>query len=65
MDGPDHPVFSDIERDAEAGVGEAFARLVAGYLADTRTGDGPVSTRSRSGSLSPLVRSPMAHFAPA
>jgi L-2,4-diaminobutyrate decarboxylase len=40
----DHPVFADIERDADASVAEAFARLTAGYFATTRTGEGPVST---------------------
>jgi L-2,4-diaminobutyrate decarboxylase len=40
----DHPVFSDVEQDAEAPVAEAFARLVAGYFAETRSGEGRVST---------------------
>jgi L-2,4-diaminobutyrate decarboxylase len=43
----EHPVFGALEEDADAGVGEAFARLVAGYFAATRTGEGPVSTPLR------------------
>jgi L-2,4-diaminobutyrate decarboxylase len=37
-------VLSDIEHDAGIDVAGAFVRLVAGYLATTRTGDGAVST---------------------
>ncbi len=39
-----HPVFSDIEQDAEASVAEAFARIALEYFASTRAGDGRVST---------------------
>ncbi|HEX9189765.1 MAG TPA: pyridoxal-dependent decarboxylase [Vicinamibacteria bacterium] len=43
----DHPVFRALEEDADPGVGEAFARLVAEYFAATRRGEGPVSTPLR------------------
>jgi hypothetical protein len=44
MEREDHPVFAEIEADAEAPVGEAFARLVASCFESTRSGEGPVST---------------------
>ncbi len=44
MEPPPHPVFSDLEQDAEAPVAEAFARLAVEYFASTRSGEGPVST---------------------
>jgi L-2,4-diaminobutyrate decarboxylase len=37
-------VVSELERDATAEVGVAFARLIADYLAETRAGTGRVST---------------------
>ena len=44
MESPRHPVFADIEQDAEASVAEAFARIAVEYFAATRTGEGRVST---------------------
>jgi L-2,4-diaminobutyrate decarboxylase len=44
MEPIDHPVFAEIEKDAEAPVAEAFARLAAGYFEATRSRGGPVST---------------------
>ena len=44
MESPRHPVFADVEQDAEASVAEAFARIAVEYLAATRTGEGRVST---------------------
>jgi L-2,4-diaminobutyrate decarboxylase len=44
MKSPDHPVFADVEQDAEASVAESFARLAVDYFAATRTGEGRVST---------------------
>jgi L-2,4-diaminobutyrate decarboxylase len=44
MDSPRHPVFADVEHDAEAGVAEAFARIAVEYLAAARSGEGRVST---------------------
>jgi L-2,4-diaminobutyrate decarboxylase len=41
---PSHAVFAELERDTEASVAEAFARLAVEYFAATRTGDGRVST---------------------
>jgi len=59
VDGPDHPVFTDIEQDAETGVGEAFARLVAGYFAEARSGEGPVSTPLRPEDLARRFDEPL------
>jgi L-2,4-diaminobutyrate decarboxylase len=39
-----HPVFSEIDSDARLDVAEAFAKLVARYLAETRDPSGRVST---------------------
>jgi L-2,4-diaminobutyrate decarboxylase len=44
MKPPRHPVFADLERDAEAPVAEAFARIAVEYFAATRSGEGRVST---------------------
>jgi len=44
MEPSSHPVFSDLEQDAEAHVAEAFARIAVEYFASTRSGEGPVST---------------------
>jgi L-2,4-diaminobutyrate decarboxylase len=44
MESPVHPVFADVEQDAQAAVAEAFARIAVEYLAATRTGEGRVST---------------------
>jgi L-2,4-diaminobutyrate decarboxylase len=44
MKPPLHPVFADLERDAEAPVAEAFARIAVEYFAATRSGEGRVST---------------------
>ncbi len=44
METPRHPVFADIEQDAEASVAEAFARVAVEYFAATRSGEGRVST---------------------
>jgi L-2,4-diaminobutyrate decarboxylase len=44
MEREDHPVFAEIEADADAPVAEAFARLASRYFAQTRSGEGPVST---------------------
>jgi L-2,4-diaminobutyrate decarboxylase len=40
-----HSVLSDIESDASLDVARAFADIVARYFAETRNGDGHVSTR--------------------
>lgn len=39
-----HPVFALLEQDAERDAAHLFANLAADYLADTRSGTGPVST---------------------
>jgi L-2,4-diaminobutyrate decarboxylase len=57
--GPGHPVFSDIEQDAGPAVGEAFARLVSGYFAETRSGEGPVSTALGPGELARRFDEPL------
>jgi L-2,4-diaminobutyrate decarboxylase len=44
MESPRHPVFADIEQDAEASAAEAFARIAVDYLVATRSGEGRVST---------------------
>jgi L-2,4-diaminobutyrate decarboxylase len=44
MESPLHPVFSEVEQDAQASVAEAFARIAVAYFAATRTGEGRVST---------------------
>ncbi len=38
------PILSEIEADTTLDVATQFAQLVAGYLAETRSGEGPVST---------------------
>lgn len=47
MELPTHPVFSELEQDAEAPAAQAFAQLAADYFASTRSGQGPVSTALR------------------
>ena len=42
MQPPLHPVFADLEQDAEASVAEAFARIAVDYFAFTRSGEGRV-----------------------
>ena len=44
MTEPLRQVLADLEREAGADAAAAFSRLVVEYLADTRTGDGRVST---------------------
>jgi len=44
MESPRHPVFADVEQDAQAPVAEAFARIAVDYFAATRSGEGRVST---------------------
>ena len=44
MEFPRHPVFAEIERDAEASVAEAFARIAVEFFAATRSGQGRVSS---------------------
>jgi L-2,4-diaminobutyrate decarboxylase len=44
MESPRHPVFADVEQDAEASAAEAFARIAVDYLVATRSGEGRVST---------------------
>jgi len=44
MESPHHPVFADVEHDAEAAVAEAFARIAAEYFAAAGSGEGRVST---------------------
>ena len=38
------PILNELERDTAAEAGTAFLELAAGYLAETRAGEGPVST---------------------
>ena len=44
MESPRHPVFADVEQDAEAAVAGAFAQIAVEYFAATRSGQGRVST---------------------
>jgi L-2,4-diaminobutyrate decarboxylase len=62
---PLHSVLSDLERDASLDVARAFVELTARYFAETRAGDGHVSTRLGADELArrfdePLPRGPKA-----
>ena len=52
-------ILHQIERDMELAEGERFLRVVADYLADTRTGEGPVSTPHTAAELSARFAEPM------
>jgi L-2,4-diaminobutyrate decarboxylase len=54
-----HPVFSDIERDGDGSVAEAFARIAVEYFAATRDGEGRVSTVHRPEELARRFDEPL------
>ena len=56
MEPAPHPVFSDLEQDAEASVAEAFARIAVEYFAATRSGEGPRLDAARPGRAGPPLR---------
>ncbi len=59
MESPRHPVFADIEQDAEASVAEAFARIAVEYFSATRTGEGRVSTAQGPDELARRFEEPL------
>ena len=59
MTAPLHPVFADLERDAEADVAEAFARIAADHLAATRSDEARVSTALGPEAIAALFDEPM------
>jgi L-2,4-diaminobutyrate decarboxylase len=52
-------LLADLECDAGADAAEAFARIVVRYLADTRTGDGRVSTARMPAELAARFEEPL------
>ena len=52
-------LLTDLERDAGADTAGAFTRIVADYLADTRTGDGRVSTAVTPADLAARFAEPL------
>ena len=52
-------ILNEIERDMSLEEGERFLRVVAEYLARTRTGDGPVSTPHTASELATKFAEPM------
>lgn len=56
---PAPEILAAIEADASLDAAMQFTRLAAAYLADTRTGDGPVSTRRTNAELAARFDEPM------
>ena len=56
---PLRQVLADLEREAGADAAAAFSRLVVEYLADTRTGDGRVSTALSPADLAARFAEPL------
>ena len=54
-----HGILADIESDMSADAAMHFTTLAAAYLADTRTGDGPVSTPRSAAELAARFDEPM------
>lgn len=52
-------LLAELERDTSAEAGQAFASLVTGYFARTRTGEGPVSTAFSPAELASRFREPL------
>ena len=65
MESPPHPVFADLEQDAEASVAEAFARIAVEYFAATRSGEGRVSTAHGPDELARRFDEPLPRAGPA
>jgi len=59
MTEPIRQVLADLEREAGADVAAAFSRLAVEYLADTRTGNGRVSTASSPSDLAARFAEPL------
>ena len=55
----DFPLLAELEADMQLEAGMQFTALAASYLADTRTGDGPVSTPRSSAELAARFDEPM------
>ena len=53
------PILSAIESDASLDIATQFARLAADYLAETRSGEGPVSTPRSSAELAARFDEPL------
>ena len=59
MSVPLSSLLADLEREAGADAAAAFAQLIVEYLADTRTGDGRVSTALTPAGLASRFAEPL------